>query len=79
MNKLSFIISKHSLKKLAKILRYVIIIILDWRKYNVVTYYLAKTMVELFFKSYFQWLNKLIMEVDHKIVTKKIKFNKEAT
>ena len=76
---LGFIASGHSVKELAKILGRVATIVLEWGKQNAVTYDIAKTEAVLFSKSHRQRLNKQIAEVDLKIGTEKIKFNKEAT
>lgn len=76
---LGFIASGHSVKELAKILGQVATVVLNSGKYNAVTYDLAKTEAVLFSKSHRQRLNKQIAEVNFKIGTEKIKFNKEAT
>ena len=79
MDDLRFIASAHSVKELAKILGQVATAMLNWRKSNVVTYDLAKTKAVLFSGSHWQRLNLLIAEIDLKLGTEKIKFNKETT
>ena len=76
---LGFIASGYSVKELAKTLRQVATVVLDWGKSNAVTYDIAKIKAVLFLKSYRQQLNKQIAAVQIKIGPKKIKFNKEAT
>lgn len=79
MDDLGFIASWYSVKKLAKILGQVAMVVLNWGKSNAISYDLAEKEAVLFFKSHWQRLNKQIAKVDLKIGTEKIKFNKEAT
>ena len=76
---LGFIAAGFSVKELAKTLGQVAQVVLEWGKFNAVTYDIAKTEAVLFSKSYCQRLNKQIAVVNIKIGTEKIKFNKEAT
>ena len=76
---LGFVASRYLVKRLAKALGRVAKMVLEWRKYNVVTYDITKIEAVLFSKSHCQQLNKQIVEINIKIKTKNIQFNKKAT
>lgn len=76
---LSFIAFEYLIKELAKILGKILIVILDWKKSNIVIYDVAKIKAVLFFKLHCQRLNKQIARIYIKLEFEKIKYNKEAT
>lgn len=58
IDNLGFIASGYSVKEFAKTLGQVATVVLDWRKFNAVTYDIAKTEAVFFSKFYRQQLNK---------------------
>lgn len=79
MDDFGFIASGISVKEIAKTLKKVGKIVLEWGEKNAVTYDTAKTELVLFSRAHQQRLNQQLQVTTVLIEGEKIKFNKKAT
>lgn len=78
IDNLGFIALSIFVKKIAKILKKISKIILQYGKKNAVTYNIGKIKFILFFKTYSYYYNYQLQEIIVFIVKEQIKFNKKA-
>ena len=75
---MGFIASGYLVKGLAKALKKVAKVVLEWETCNAVIYDITKTEAVFFSKSHCQQLNQQIAEINIKIEAENIQFNKKA-